>query len=114
MTVGSTAMEPGETQAIDDLIGRAIVPYSDRPDAKTVAHLIDDLITHGQILHARVAALPQEQRTERAGAALVEWDYFAAAGPIGSGDHANWNHARALARILRNLRTAVDQASRTP
>ncbi|MFG2617827.1 DUF6415 family natural product biosynthesis protein [Streptomyces sp. NPDC048507] len=101
-------MEPGETQAIDDLIRRAIVPYSDRPDTEAVAHLIDDLITHGQILHARVAALPQEQRTERAGAALVEWAYFVDAGPMGRDDHANWNHARALARILRNLRAAIE------
>lgn len=102
-------MDPGETQAIEDLIRRAIVPYSDRPDAEAVAYLIDGLITHGQILHAQVDALPEGLRTERAGAALVEWSYFAETGPMGYGDHANWNHARALARILRNLMTAVEQ-----
>jgi hypothetical protein len=99
-------MNPGETQTLKDLIERAIVPYSDRPDAEAVACLIDDLITHGQVLHARVAAMPGDQRTERAGAALAEWSYFVDVGPTGRGDHANWNHARALARILRNLTTA--------
>ncbi|MER5810212.1 DUF6415 family natural product biosynthesis protein [Streptomyces sp. NPDC002033] len=102
-------MEPGETQMIEGLIGRAIVPYSERPDAKAVARLIDDLITHGQVLHAQVAAMRSNQRTERAGAALVEWAYFVDAGPMGRGDHANWNHARALARILRNLASALDE-----
>ncbi|MGO4458405.1 DUF6415 family natural product biosynthesis protein [Streptomyces sp. M-16] len=96
-------MDPGETQTIEDLIGRAIVPYSERPDAEAVARLIDDLITHGQALHARVSAMPGVRGTERAGAALAEWSYFVDAGPTGRGDHANWNHARALARILRNL-----------
>ncbi|MER5810221.1 DUF6415 family natural product biosynthesis protein [Streptomyces sp. NPDC002033] len=99
-------MNPGETQTIEELIRRAIVPYSDRPDAEAVAYLIDDLITHGQVLHAQVAAMPSGQRTERVGAALAEWAYFADAGPTGRGDHANWNHARALARILRNLAAA--------
>ncbi|MFD8985133.1 DUF6415 family natural product biosynthesis protein [Streptomyces sp. NPDC059564] len=99
-------METGETQEIEDLIGRAIVPYSDRPDAEAVARLIDDLITHGQVLHAQVGAMPSSQRTERVGAALIEWAYFVDAGPPGRGDHANWNHARALARILRNLAAA--------
>ncbi|MFD8019309.1 DUF6415 family natural product biosynthesis protein [Streptomyces lavendulae] len=100
-------MDPGETQKIEDLIARAIVPYSDRPDAEAVACLIDDLITHGQALHARVAAIPGARGTERAGAALAEWSYFVDAGPTGRGDHANWNHARALARILRSLAVAL-------
>ncbi|MFG2622032.1 DUF6415 family natural product biosynthesis protein [Streptomyces sp. NPDC048507] len=100
-------MDSGETRETEELIGRAIVPYSDRPDAAVVARLVDDLITHGQVLHARVAAMPRERRTERAGAALVEWAYFVDAGPMGRGDHANWNHARALARILRSLASAL-------
>ncbi|GAA3238521.1 DUF6415 family natural product biosynthesis protein [Streptomyces lavendulae] len=106
-------MDPGETQKIEDLIARAIVPYSERPDAEAVACLIDDLITHGQALHAQVAAIPGARRTERAGAALAEWSYFVDAGPTGRGDHANWNHARALARILRSLHSArAEQSSR--
>ncbi|MET8755390.1 DUF6415 family natural product biosynthesis protein [Streptomyces sp. NPDC004667] len=99
-------MDPSETQTIEDLIGRAIVPYSERPDAEAVARLIDDLISQGQVLHARVAATAGGRRTERTGAALAEWSYFVDAGPTGRGDHANWNQARALARILRNLHSA--------
>ncbi|WP_331733340.1 DUF6415 family natural product biosynthesis protein [Streptomyces sp. NBC_01276] len=99
-------MDTGETQGIEDLIRRAIAPYADRPDAEAVACLIDGLITHGQALHSQVAAIPSARRTERAAAALAEWSYFVDAGPTGRGDHANWNHARALARILRNLAPA--------
>ncbi|MFF7504375.1 DUF6415 family natural product biosynthesis protein [Streptomyces lavendulae] len=107
-------MDPGETQTIEHLIRRAIVPYSERPDAEAVACLIDGLITHGQALHAQVTAIPGTRRTERTAAALAEWSYFVDAGPTGRGDHANWNRARALARILRNLHsTRAEQSSRT-
>lgn len=105
-------MNSGETQMLKGLIERAIVPYSDRPDAEAVACLIDDLITHGQTLHTEVAAIPGDRRTERVGAALAEWAYFVDVGPTGRGDHANWNYARALARILRNLAAAT--AERRP
>jgi hypothetical protein len=105
-------MDPGETQ-LNELMGRALAPYSDRPDAEAVARLIDDLITCGQTLHTEVAAIPGGRRSERARSALIEWTYFVDAGPMGGGDHANWNHARALARILRNLVSALgEQPSR--
>ncbi|MGO4461224.1 DUF6415 family natural product biosynthesis protein [Streptomyces sp. M-16] len=105
-------MNPGGSD-IQRLIGRALVPYSDRPDAEAVARLVDDLITGGEALRAEVAAIHGERRTERAGSALAEWTYFVDAGPTGRGDHANWNHARALARILRNLASALgEQPSR--
>ncbi|GLV86859.1 hypothetical protein Slala03_65480 [Streptomyces lavendulae subsp. lavendulae] len=95
------------------LIGRALVPYSERPDAAGVARLVDELITAGEALHAEVAAVTADRRTERAGSALAEWSYFVDAGPAGRGDHANWNHARTLARILRNLASALgEQPSR--
>ncbi|MER7512875.1 DUF6415 family natural product biosynthesis protein [Streptomyces lavendulae] len=105
-------MNPHETH-VEDLIGRALVPYSDRPDADGVARLVDDLITRGATLYAEVAALPGDRRTELTRSALAEWSYFVDAGPTGRGDHANWNHARALARILRNLASALgEQPSR--
>ncbi|GLX40536.1 hypothetical protein Sros01_66090 [Streptomyces roseochromogenus] len=88
---------------VQRLIGRALVPYSERPDAAGVARLVDELITAGEALHAEVAAVTADRRTERAGSALAEWAYFVDAGPTGRGDHANWNHARTLARILRSL-----------
>lgn len=100
-------MNPGETQ-IEDLIEQALAPYSDRPDAEGVARLTASLIASGQALHAQVSAIPLDQRTERAHAALIEWSYFVDAGPTGRSDHAAWNHARALARILRNMPTAVE------
>ncbi|CAM5682906.1 hypothetical protein SAVIM338S_07389 [Streptomyces avidinii] len=57
--------------------------------------------------------IPAGQRTERAGAALAEWAYFLDAGPLGHGDHANWNHARGLARIVRAMAsTLAEQRSR--
>ncbi|MET8751540.1 DUF6415 family natural product biosynthesis protein [Streptomyces sp. NPDC004667] len=105
-------MNHGETH-FEDLIGRALAPYSERPDAAGVARLVDDLITGGEALHARVAAVPRERRTELAGAALAEWTYFVDAGPTGRGDHANWNHARTLARILRSLASLLNEQPST-
>ncbi|MGW6688209.1 DUF6415 family natural product biosynthesis protein [Streptomyces sp. NPDC054961] len=100
-------MNPGETQTAEELAARALAPYDQRPDAEGVAHLIDDLISAGQNLHAAVSRIPGAQRTERAGAALIEWSYFVDAGPLGHGDHANWNHARGLARIIRIMVSTV-------
>lgn len=102
-------MNPGETQTIEDLAARALTSYDQRPDAEGVAHLVDDLITAGSELHAQVAQIPLGQRTERAGAALVEWTYFVDAGPLSHGDHANWNHARGLARIIRIMASALGE-----
>ncbi|MET8749112.1 DUF6415 family natural product biosynthesis protein [Streptomyces sp. NPDC004667] len=101
-------MNPGETR-IEELLGKALAPYSEQPDAEGVARLTGDLVASGQALHAQVSAIPHGQRTERGHAALAEWSYFTDAGPTGHSDHAAWNHARALARILRNLATAVEQ-----
>lgn len=103
-------MNPDGTD-IQRLIARALVPYSERPDAAAVARLVDDLITAGEALHAEVATVTAGRRTERAGCALAEWTYFVDAGPTGRGDHANWNHARTLARILRGLATALGERS---
>ncbi|MER6390826.1 DUF6415 family natural product biosynthesis protein [Streptomyces sp. NPDC059382] len=101
-------MTPDDMQHFEELAARALTSYEDRPDAVSVARLVDDLITAGQTLHAAVTALPAEQRTERVGAALVEWTYFIDVGPLGAGgDHANWNHARNLARIARVLAAAL-------
>ncbi|MFE3761531.1 hypothetical protein ACFXPI_07170 [Streptomyces sp. NPDC059104] len=105
-------MNPDGTD-IRQLLGRALVPYSERPDAAGVARLVDDLITGGEALHARVAAIPRECRTELAGSALAEWTYFVDAGPTGRGDHANWNHARTLARILRSLASILNEQPST-
>ncbi|KOU59763.1 DUF6415 family natural product biosynthesis protein [Streptomyces sp. NPDC054949] len=101
-------MTPDDTQHFEELAARALTSYEDRPDAVSVARLVDDLITAGQTLHATVTALPADQRTERVGAALVEWTYFIDVGPLGGDtDHANWNHARNLARIARVLAAAL-------
>ncbi|MFG2712374.1 DUF6415 family natural product biosynthesis protein [Streptomyces goshikiensis] len=93
----------GETQTIDGLAARALRPYEDRPDAEGVARLVDDLITAGQKLHTEVAGIPASSQTQRAAAALAEWSYFVAAGPLSGSDHANWNHARGLGRIAQVL-----------
>ncbi|MFI5766217.1 DUF6415 family natural product biosynthesis protein [Streptomyces sp. NPDC051563] len=100
-------MNPSRTPTVEELTARALAPYAERPDAENVARLVDDLITAGCQLHTEVCRIPAAQRTERAGAALSEWSYFIDVGPSTRGDHANWNHARALARILRNLAEAV-------
>lgn len=97
----------GETQTIEELAARALAPYSDRPDAVGVAQLIDDLITAGQKLHTEVSAIPASGRTYRLVAALAEWTYFAVEGPRTEGDHAAWNHARGLARIVQNMASGL-------
>ncbi|MCP3758228.1 DUF6415 family natural product biosynthesis protein [Streptomyces sp. TBY4] len=102
-------MNPGETQTIEELAARALASYEQRPDAEGVAHLVDDLITAGNELHAQVDQIPAPQRTERAGAALTEWAYFVDSGPLGNGDHANWNHARGLARIIRAMASTLSE-----
>ncbi|GAA3265885.1 DUF6415 family natural product biosynthesis protein [Streptomyces lavendulae] len=103
-------MDSSEGQ-IEKLIGQALAPYSERPDADGVARLTAALTASGQTLYAQVSAIPPGRRTERGHAALAEWSYFVDAGPTGRGDHAAWNHARALARILRNMLTAIEQQS---
>lgn len=109
-TAGSTGMDSDETQ-IEELLGQALAPYSQRPDAEGVARLTAALVASGQALYAQVSATPPGRRTERGRAALTEWSYFVDAGPTGHGDHAAWNHARTLARILRNMLTTVEQRS---
>lgn len=98
-----------QAQTIEELVTRALAPYDQRPNAEGVAHLTDDLITAGQELHDEVSRIPAAERTERASASLGEWAYFAAAGAMGHGDHANWHYARGLARIIRNLWSTLDQ-----
>jgi hypothetical protein len=98
-----------EAQTINTLVTRALASYDQRPDADAVAALIDDLITAGQELHTAVSQVPQGLRTERATAALEEWSYIVDVGPRGHGDHANWNHARGLARIARTMSLALGQ-----
>jgi hypothetical protein len=99
----------GETQTIEELVARALAPYSERPDTVGVAQLIDDLITAGQELHAKVSATASW--TCRVKAALDEWAYFAGKGPVTDGDHAAWNHARGLARIIQSMRSGLDSAA---
>ncbi|MBT2468285.1 hypothetical protein J7E97_10445 [Streptomyces sp. ISL-66] len=101
-----------QAQAIDDLVERALTRYDQRPDAQGVAALVDDLITTGQELHATVSQIPVAQQSERASASLAEWAYFLEAGPLGHGDHANWNHARGLARIIRTMAATLAEQDR--
>ncbi|MFD7626224.1 DUF6415 family natural product biosynthesis protein [Streptomyces sp. NPDC059851] len=90
------------------LVARALAPYGERPGPEGVAALLDALITCGQKLHDTLCETPSEQRPAGAFAALAEWEYFAAVGPLGSGPHPNWNHARGLARIIRQLMRALE------
>ncbi|MFJ3176101.1 DUF6415 family natural product biosynthesis protein [Streptomyces roseus] len=90
------------------LTERALAPYTTRPDPEGVAHLVDDLITCGQALHDEVAQVPAAERTPSAVDALAEWSYCSTAGPQGSGPHANWNHARGLARVVQKLARALE------
>ncbi|MFB6517427.1 DUF6415 family natural product biosynthesis protein [Streptomyces sp. NPDC056401] len=92
-----------EAEDIKELVARVLAPYEQRPDAEGVARLTDDLITVGKALHAAVSEMPTADRTERAGAALIEWAYFVEVGPLSHGSHANWNYARGLARIIQGM-----------
>ncbi|NXY93425.1 hypothetical protein HYE82_03190 [Streptomyces sp. BR123] len=93
-----------------ELVARALAPYGERPGPEGVAALTDGLITCGQKLHDALCEMPSQQRPVGAFEALAEWEYFAAVGPLGSGPHANWNHARGLARIIRQLMRALEHA----
>ncbi|NXY94890.1 hypothetical protein HYE82_10895 [Streptomyces sp. BR123] len=103
-------MPQDQTDAIA-LVARALAPYGERPGPEGVAALTDGLITCGQKLHDALSGTPSQQRPIGAFEALAEWEYFAAVGPLGSGPHANWNHARGLARIIRQLMRALEHAA---
>ncbi|NXY95294.1 hypothetical protein HYE82_13035 [Streptomyces sp. BR123] len=94
-----------------ELVARALAPYGERPGPEGVAALIDGLMTCGQGLRDALCEMPSEQRPVEAFAALAEWEYIAAVGPVGAGPHANWNHARGLARIIRQLVRALEHAA---
>ncbi|MFJ4863384.1 DUF6415 family natural product biosynthesis protein [Streptomyces sp. NPDC088748] len=82
------------------LVLRALVPYNQMPDADTIAHLVDDLLTHGGYLLRDVAGLGE------ASAALGDWHNLTTHGPTDS-PMGNWNHARALARAVRSMHRAL-------
>ncbi|KPI06196.1 hypothetical protein OV450_3833 [Actinobacteria bacterium OV450] len=90
------------------LTARALASYASRPEPADVAALVDDLITCGQALHDEVARIPAAERTPSAADGLTEWEYCSAAGPRGSRPHANWNHARGLARVARKMARALE------
>jgi hypothetical protein len=92
-----------------ELVARALAPYSERPSPEDVALLVDDLIACGQKLLTAVTAIPKDQQAMRATESAAEWEYFATVGPLGSGLHANWNHARALARIVQRMVHVLEQ-----
>lgn len=100
-------LDESERSEIDAAVARALAPYNERPDAVGVAHIVDDLITCGQRLHARIAGLPRSERTPQAAGALADWEYAIAAGPSRSDAAANWNYARGVARIVTSLGRAV-------
>ncbi|WP_030659700.1 MULTISPECIES: DUF6415 family natural product biosynthesis protein [Streptomyces] len=78
------------------LVTRALGPYNQKPDDVQVAHLVDDLLRHGEELLARVA------EHEAAAAALADWHTLITEGPTDM-PLGNWNHARALARTVRTF-----------
>ncbi|MER7466536.1 DUF6415 family natural product biosynthesis protein [Streptomyces sp. NPDC097981] len=86
-----------------ELVAHALAEYAKRPSPEDVARLVDMLLTRGQDIHDIVAARPRQDLTAGASDALYEWEYFSRVGPLGSGPHANWNHCRALARIIKRL-----------
>ncbi|WP_369780439.1 DUF6415 family natural product biosynthesis protein [Streptomyces sp. R33] len=88
---------------VNPLVARALAEYMKRPPAEDVARLVDMLLTRGQELHDRVAELPEQDLPVGAGDVLSSWGYFSQAGPIGSSPNSNWNHCRALARIVQRL-----------
>ncbi|MBT2449492.1 hypothetical protein J7F03_20845 [Streptomyces sp. ISL-43] len=96
-----------EARTTEDPVRRALGPYSDRPDAESVAELLAGLTDLGESLHAKVSRIPSNVQTERAKALLAEWPYVLSMGPSDTSDHAGWNHARGLARIIMGLTAAL-------
>ncbi|MFD6889104.1 DUF6415 family natural product biosynthesis protein [Streptomyces sp. NPDC059957] len=78
------------------LVSRALVPYNDKPDEVTIASLVDDLLRYGESL------LDDVPRDETTAAARGDWRMLTVEGPTDS-PLGNWNHARALARTVRNF-----------
>ncbi|MFB6811604.1 DUF6415 family natural product biosynthesis protein [Streptomyces sp. NPDC056387] len=101
-------MEQQPHVQLASLADRALAPYVSRPEPEDVAILVNDLITCGQALHDEVARIPAAERTPSAADGLTEWEYRSAAGPHGSGPHADWNHARGLARVARKMARALE------
>ncbi|MEU6890763.1 hypothetical protein ABZ934_03005 [Streptomyces sp. NPDC046557] len=100
-------LSESEMKRITEVIDRARVPYHTRPSAEDVARLVDDLITCGQRLRERVAAIAVSRRSPRAAGALADWEYFVTAGPLDPGGCANWNYARGLGRIVCSMEKAI-------
>lgn len=82
------------------LVSRALVPYNDKPDEVTIASLVDDLLRHGESL---LADIPRDETTA---ATRGDWRMLTVEGPTDS-PLGNWNHARALARTVRNFHRAL-------
>ncbi|MFD9338342.1 hypothetical protein ACFWBF_28675 [Streptomyces sp. NPDC060028] len=94
------------TKAPEDLIARALVPYGDRPDAPEAARLVEDLLTAGLQAGFRRHAVPEGEQPPALKAAVREWCDLVRTGPGAGGD---WSHARALARVLRQLVDALPE-----
>ncbi|MFJ3206215.1 DUF6415 family natural product biosynthesis protein [Streptomyces sp. NPDC086989] len=101
-------MEQQVQERLAALTGRALAPYVSRPAAEDVTVLVDGLITCGRALYNEVVQIPAGERTVSVADGLSEWEYCLAAGPRGYGAHADWNHARGLARVLQKLARALE------
>ncbi|MCJ1680563.1 DUF6415 family natural product biosynthesis protein [Streptomyces sp. APSN-46.1] len=89
------------------LVAKALVPYNLKPSQQEIEVLLDGLTRCGEQLLGDVVRLG---KTDVAAAALEDWHTLTCRGPEDSPLGA-WNHARALARVIKVFRRAVDQAS---
>ncbi|MFJ6792905.1 hypothetical protein [Streptomyces sp. NPDC091268] len=94
-------------EAAEELAALVLGPYEARPAREDLDVLVSNLVRLGLPLATTVAAVPATERSPLAAGALRDWTYATQAGAADSGDHALWNHARGLARVLGSLADGI-------
>ncbi|MFD5511047.1 DUF6415 family natural product biosynthesis protein [Streptomyces sp. NPDC127051] len=102
-TSGAQAMTAGEAA----LVARALVPYNLKPHDEEILILLLDLTRHGERLRGDVIRLG---KADVAAAAVGDWHALTTRGPEDS-PLGTWNHVRALARVVKALRRAVEDSA---
>ncbi|WP_405488706.1 hypothetical protein [Streptomyces sp. NBC_00096] len=107
-----TGFRDEAVRTAEALASQPLGPYTDRPSRETVNALVTSLIRHGTPLTTWIAAIPQDDRSPQADNGLTDWGYLIDRGPPDGldHDHAQWNHARGIARVIENLAEALREA----
>ncbi|MGW8778766.1 DUF6415 family natural product biosynthesis protein [Streptomyces sp. NPDC055796] len=89
------------------LVARALVPYNLKPDDEEILILLLDLTRRGERLRSDVVRMG---KAGVAAAAMNDWRTLTSRGPEDS-PLGNWNHVRALARVVKAFRRAIEDCA---